>query len=439
MGEEIIVTLTTWKPRMRNIPLVLDSIFSQTMPPDLVVLNLAYDEIIPEDINNYLDQHKVEVNRMDNLKVYKKLIPTLRKYPDACVISIDDDWIYPAGMIEDFMLAHKKYPDSPISGNKVILNGLPCHCGCASLTKAEYFGKYLDCIDDRVIHCCASDDLTYTYFMAKNGRKYERTSGTYFDNMEGLCDESSYSNAMTADLDDTWDYLQTRFGAIDEPKVLVHLHINQPYCTPVYMAALKNLCGCSYKIFVTYTQEDAEIDELRKKSPEISVEQVEYSEDGMAPFLNLVQRHPKYEFALKLVTWKSHSMPFNNSLNLSGHSLTKAMTGVFLSSNGQFVTMLNYFKRHPKTKIICGIEGYSLCRHIKGKSFIECCPPAIFMCRTKDALSLTEKSLKCTELHLETGLKDHCFKKFIHYLFTIERNQNGEGKIITILSFSLKV
>lgn len=439
MEEKIIVTLTTWKPRMKNIPTVLDSIFSQTIAPDLVVLNLAYDEVIPEDIEHYLESHNVEVNRMENLKVYKKLVPTLRKYPNDCVISIDDDWIYPSGMIEDFIKTHEKFPDCPVSGNRVTLKELPCHCGCASLTKAEYFGRYLGCIDDRVMHCCASDDLTYTYFAAKNGRHYVRTSGIYFENMESLADESSYSNGMTADLDNTWDYLEARFGMIDEPTVMVHLHINHPYCAPVYMALLKNLCHCSYKIFVTYTENDPEIDDIRKNYPEASIMQVGYSEDGTVPFLDLLNSHPGYDFALKLVTWNSRGLPFSNSLNLSGYSLTKAMTNVFLSSNSQFAKMLDYFRRHPRVKAICGIEGYIMRNSLMRKSFAECCPSAIFMCRAKDAATIMKNPVRLGEIKLVTGLKNSFFKKFIHYLFTIERNQTGKGKIITILSFSLKV
>ena len=59
MKEQLIVSLTTWKPRIGNIPAVLDSIYAQTLPPDKVVLNLSYDEFIPTEVQSYIDAHGV--------------------------------------------------------------------------------------------------------------------------------------------------------------------------------------------------------------------------------------------------------------------------------------------------------------------------------------------------------------------------------------------
>lgn len=439
MDEKIIVSLTTWKPRMKNIPTVLDSIFSQTLSPDLVILNLDRKDVLPEDIKEYLATHNVEINLMDNLKVYKKLVPTLRKYPEACVISIDDDWIYPDGMIADFMETHKKKPDSPISGNKVTLNGLACHCGCASLTKAEYFGKWLDCIDERVMRSCASDDLTYTYFIAKNGKTYARTEGTYYENMKSLSDDVSYSESIKADLDDTWNYLQARFGRIENPALLVHMHINHPYLIPAYLETTKSICDCKYNLHITYSEDDIEIEAIKDACPDAVLRKVEYSEDGMKAFLDAIDSHPGYDYALKLTTWSSHHFPFTNSLNLSGNDLTKAMMDVFLSSTAQFRKILKHFRNHPHTDVICGIEGYKVFDRMRGKTFAACCPVSIFMCRTSKAHKLVESQSNTVKVKLMTGMKNSFFKKFIHYFFSIERNQNGPGKIVTILSIPITI
>lgn len=120
MSEQIIISLTTYSRRFNNIPAVLDSIYGQTLLPDKVVLNLAIDETIPETVQSYISDHHIEVNRVPDTKVYKKLIPTLRKYPNDCIITIDDDFLYPENMIEDFMNIHEKYPHNPISGNRIV-------------------------------------------------------------------------------------------------------------------------------------------------------------------------------------------------------------------------------------------------------------------------------------------------------------------------------
>ena len=146
--ERVIVSLTTYSKRIGNIPVVLDTIFAQTVPPDLVVLNLAYDEVIPEYVIKYIESHSIEVNRVPDTKVYKKLIPTLKKFPQDSIISIDDDFLYPSNMIEDFLHIHKLYPNNPISGNDVVQYGMQCHCGCASLMKYCFLGNEIDYIDD---------------------------------------------------------------------------------------------------------------------------------------------------------------------------------------------------------------------------------------------------------------------------------------------------
>lgn len=212
--ELVIVSLTTWKERIGNVPVVLDSIFSQTVCPDLVVLNLAYEEVIPEEVADYLSMHSVEIIRVPDTKVYKKIIPTLYKYPEACVINIDDDFEYPKAMIADFLSVHRKHPRMPVTGNYICLDYMNCHCGCASLTKKEYFGKWLDRIDAEVMANCPSDDMVYTYFCAKSGHYYVRTKETYFVNMKPVSAVQSYSARFTNPEQQTWDYLVGRFGSL---------------------------------------------------------------------------------------------------------------------------------------------------------------------------------------------------------------------------------
>lgn len=216
MREKIIVTLTTWSKRIGNIPTVLDTIYKQTLPPDKVVLNLAYGEFVPDEVQHYLHQHSVEVNRMKDTKVYKKLIPTLKKYPNGCIIPIDDDWLYPMGMIEELMSMHKRFPRNPISGNKEVVCGIQCHCGCASLTKAEYFGEYLNMIDDDVIANCPSDDMVYSYLSTLAGHPYYRTINSFFLNMQPFDAVEGYSESCQNDsVGKSFDYLRERFGEIN--------------------------------------------------------------------------------------------------------------------------------------------------------------------------------------------------------------------------------
>ena len=226
--------MTTWRERISNLPIVLNTILKQSIPADKIVVNLSYDEIIPEDIKLFLVNNNIEINRVADTKVYKKLIPTLKRYPNDCIITIDDDWIYPKGMIEDFIRIHKKYPDNPISGNHIIKHQLQCHCGCASLVKASYFGTYLNCIDEDVIKKCPSDDMVYTYFTNKAGFPYIRTENQYFTNMEPYNDTKSYTESyvVRSGIDSSFEYLVERFGKLS-PCISSYLNIKDDYIATI--------------------------------------------------------------------------------------------------------------------------------------------------------------------------------------------------------------
>ena len=238
MEEEIIVTLTTWEPRINNLPIVLDSIYNQSITPNKVIINFSNNEFIPPKIEEYINKHKIEVNYVEDTKVYKKLIPTLKKYPNACIINIDDDCIYPDYMIEDYINIHKKYPNNPISGNREVKFGMQCHCGNSSLTKAEYFGDWLKYIDKEVIKNCASDDIVMTYFANKNNRPYLRTSNLYFTNIISTdLTVQPYSKEHADGIELSMKYLTKRFGKVDTN---INNYINNNTITNIINDIIKN-------------------------------------------------------------------------------------------------------------------------------------------------------------------------------------------------------
>ncbi len=211
--------MTSYAHRLSNLPAVLDTIYAQTVQPDLVVLNLAFEEIVPDEVQKYLIEHHVEVNRVPDTKVYKKILPTLKKYPDDCIICIDDDWLYPEGMIEDFVETHKRYPNNPISGAHYIDETMmsPYHTGCAALVKLDYFNGLLDLIDKDLIENCPSSDFVYTYFAKRASHPYIRTCNDYsLASMKQYNERESYTKSFGGISGlQTVAYLYERFGKID--------------------------------------------------------------------------------------------------------------------------------------------------------------------------------------------------------------------------------
>lgn len=213
--EEIIVSLTTWSARINNLPVVLKSILEQTIKADKIIVNLAYNEYLPNDVQVFLESNGIEVFYTDDTKVYKKFIPTLKRHPNACVINIDDDLIYPPTLIEDFIFVHKQCPNNPICGNHTFLFDHYCHCGEASLTKLEYFGSYINEIDSELMASCSSSDIVFTYLATLAGHPYIPSIGFYGTDYQPQYNaKSSYTKNVVGDrgIDNTYEYLRSRFG-----------------------------------------------------------------------------------------------------------------------------------------------------------------------------------------------------------------------------------
>lgn len=101
---QIIVSLTTYNKRIYDVHLTIESLFRQTLMPNKIVLWLAEDEFnkdnIPYILKN-LQKKGLEIGFCKDLKSYKKLIPTLKKYPEDIVITVDDDILYQYDLVEN--------------------------------------------------------------------------------------------------------------------------------------------------------------------------------------------------------------------------------------------------------------------------------------------------------------------------------------------------
>lgn len=181
----LIVSLTTWYKRVLNLPTVIDSILSNTILPDKIVVNLSEEDFpnreLPESVSNYLSAyHFIEfIWHKDNMKVYKKFLPTLKKYPDATIITADDDRRYPMHFIETLLKAHKQYPNNPISGNYYYMHGIKYHCGAASLVEARFLEGWEEYYNLDFLQKCPADDVFYTWLALKNGYLYKPAADNF--------------------------------------------------------------------------------------------------------------------------------------------------------------------------------------------------------------------------------------------------------------------
>ncbi len=121
-GERpVVVSLTSYPPRIATIHHTLRSIFGQTRLPDKVVLYLAKSDFpnreadLPQTLTDLL-WGDFEIRWVDDdLMPHKKYFWAFRDFPDALVVTIDDDLIYREAMIDELVATHRVHPDAIVA------------------------------------------------------------------------------------------------------------------------------------------------------------------------------------------------------------------------------------------------------------------------------------------------------------------------------------
>lgn len=119
--HEVIVSLTSYGNRIYDVSLVIESIMQGTMKPNRIVLWLAEDEFKNKSLPKALEMQKnrgLQVEFCEDIRSYKKLIPSLKMYPDACIVTIDDDVLYEYDFLERMLEAHRDHPKA-VCGTRV--------------------------------------------------------------------------------------------------------------------------------------------------------------------------------------------------------------------------------------------------------------------------------------------------------------------------------
>ena len=100
--RRLIVSLTSYPARIQYVPQVLDTLLAQTRPADEIVLYLSGDQFpgresdLPEALRTAASGGKLRLRFVPgDLRPHKKYFYAFRDYPDAYIVTVDDDtWIF---------------------------------------------------------------------------------------------------------------------------------------------------------------------------------------------------------------------------------------------------------------------------------------------------------------------------------------------------------
>lgn len=150
----IIVSLTSYPARMNALYPTLCTVFNQTLKPNAIILWLAEEQFpdkekdLPDNILKLRD-FGLTIRWCEDIKSYKKLIPTLMEYPDDIIITMDDDICYARDTIESLYESYKKRPNDVHAhrcGRVRIVNGRlqntpMCYLYNKDFHQASYFNR----------------------------------------------------------------------------------------------------------------------------------------------------------------------------------------------------------------------------------------------------------------------------------------------------------
>ena len=116
--REVVVALTSYGWRVAKVHMVIESLLRQTLCPGRVVLYFARSEFpdvsaLPGALRGLLGG-RFGVRFVEDLKSHKKYFYAFREFPEAIVVTVDDDVRYPSTLLARLMAAYHRWPHAVI-------------------------------------------------------------------------------------------------------------------------------------------------------------------------------------------------------------------------------------------------------------------------------------------------------------------------------------
>jgi lipopolysaccharide biosynthesis glycosyltransferase len=113
LKSDVVVSLTSWPPRAKTLPLVLLTILEQTLRPAMIYVWLSHDDqdMISNEHREFFTKHGVEFKAVDDLIAHKKWLPLLELGQTDSFVIADDDTYYPKDWFDYLVSEAAQYPD----------------------------------------------------------------------------------------------------------------------------------------------------------------------------------------------------------------------------------------------------------------------------------------------------------------------------------------
>jgi hypothetical protein len=108
----LVVSLASHAPRFPTLDLTLRCLMSQSVQPDVIVLWLAPEDwkLLPRRVRR-LEGDKLVIRQYTyrnlDIRSFRKIIPALKQYPGAFIVTADDDVHYPRNWLQSLVTGYR--------------------------------------------------------------------------------------------------------------------------------------------------------------------------------------------------------------------------------------------------------------------------------------------------------------------------------------------
>ncbi len=117
--QQVVVSMTSFPEAVPYAVQSIQSILNGSVLPDKLVLYLTFSQFIeiPECLKDLAASNPIFEIRdyAKNIHSYRKLIPALEDFPDAVIVTIDDDVKYHKHMLRDLLTLHEQIPNAVLA------------------------------------------------------------------------------------------------------------------------------------------------------------------------------------------------------------------------------------------------------------------------------------------------------------------------------------
>ncbi|UPT70033.1 MAG: hypothetical protein M0D53_12955 [Flavobacterium sp. JAD_PAG50586_2] len=110
----IIVSVTSFPARINHVWISLEILFRQTVKPDMIILWLAETQFpnkkVPDSLIK-LQSRGLTIRFCEDLRSHKKYYFAMTEFPNACIMTFDDDLYYDKNVIKRVVEVYERHPD----------------------------------------------------------------------------------------------------------------------------------------------------------------------------------------------------------------------------------------------------------------------------------------------------------------------------------------